>query len=111
MSDPWALNRILTVLKNYLDSPIALAQRVRNLVDSRHHERRLLKKIFLVSHRSTLCIRIYTIDIYIQEVSDLGRGNISAVLPEFLIFKGMTVCIQIYKKDIILHTAYTYERM
>ena len=30
MSDPWALNRILTVLKIYLDSPIALAQRVRS---------------------------------------------------------------------------------
>ena len=96
MSDLWALNRILTVLKIYLDSPIALAQRVWNLVDSRHRERglgdkllveRLKKKIFLVSHRSTLCIKIYTIDIYIQEVSDLGRGKIRAVLPEFLIFE------------------------
>ena len=36
-----------------------------------------------MSHRSTLCIRIYTIDIYIQEVSDLGRGMTRAVLPEF----------------------------
>ena len=86
MSDPWALNRILTVLKNYLDSPIALAQRVWILVGSRHRERRLIKKIFLVLHRSTLCIRIYTIDIYIQEVSDLGRGD-RAVLPEFQIFE------------------------
>ena len=81
------LNNCPTVLKNYLDSPIALAQCVWILVDSRHRERRLLKKIFLVSHRSTLCIMIYTIDIYIQDVSDLGRGKICAVLPEFEIFE------------------------
>ena len=70
MSDLWALNRILTVLKIYLGSPIALAQRVWNLVDSRHRKRglgdkllveRLKKKIFLVSHRSTLCIEINAI--------------------------------------------------
>ena len=40
-----------------------------------------------MSHRSTLCIEIITIGIYIQEVSDLGRGSINAVLPEFLIFE------------------------
>ena len=40
-----------------------------------------------MSHRSTLRIEIYTIDIYIQEVLDLGRGKTSAVLPEFLIFE------------------------
>ena len=49
--------------------------------------------------------------IYIQEVSDLGRGKNNAVLPEFLIIKGMTMCIQIYKNDIILHIAYKCERM
>ena len=47
MSDLWALNRILTVLKIYLDSPIALAQRVRNLVDSRHRERGLGDKLLV----------------------------------------------------------------
>ena len=30
MSDPWALNRILTILKIYLNNPIALAERVRS---------------------------------------------------------------------------------
>ena len=30
---------------------------------------------------------IYANDIYIQEVSDLGRGKIRAVLPEFQIFE------------------------
>ena len=50
-----------------------------------------------MSHRSTLCIEIITIGIYIQEVSDLGRGKIVAVLPDFLIIlKSITVCIQIY---------------
>ena len=40
-------------------------------------------KCHIVLH---FCIEIITIGIYIQEVSDLGRGRIVAVLPEFLIF-------------------------
>ena len=65
-----------------------------------------------MSHRSTLCIEIITIGIYIQEVSDLGRGKIVAVLPDLLIIlKSITVCIQIYKNDIILHIAYKRERI
>ena len=35
----------------------------------------------------TLCIKICTIDICIQEVLDLGRGKDVAVLPEFQIFE------------------------
>ena len=56
-------------------------------------------------------MEIITFDIYIQEVLDLGRGKINAVLSEFLIFNGITVCIEIYKKDILLHTSYKHDWM